>query len=76
LFTLESIAEQAALTRCDGVCSRALNGVEIALGELAVERDDYGQEVILAGPPSELLMPLVFADPRFKDPETFAGGAA
>ena len=43
----ESIVEQAALAWLEGVGWQVRNGAEIAPGEPAAERDDYGQVVLV-----------------------------
>ncbi|MGH8543292.1 MAG: hypothetical protein ACREX3_06630 [Gammaproteobacteria bacterium] len=42
----ESIVEDAALARIESAGWSVRNGVEIAPGEPAAERDDYGQVVL------------------------------
>jgi type I restriction enzyme R subunit len=43
----ESIVEQAALGWLESAAWQARNGAEIAPGEPAAERDDYGQVVLV-----------------------------
>jgi type I restriction enzyme, R subunit len=42
----ESVVEQAALAWLESVGAQIRNGAEIAPGEPAAERDDYGQVVL------------------------------
>lgn len=42
----ESVVEQAALAWLEGIGWRVRNGGEIAPGEPAAERDDFGQVVL------------------------------
>ena len=42
----ESVVEQAALARLESAGWQVRNGAEIAHGEPAAERDDYGQVVL------------------------------
>jgi type I restriction enzyme R subunit len=42
----ESVVEQAALAWFESVGWQVRNGADIAPGELAAERDDYGQVVL------------------------------
>jgi type I restriction enzyme, R subunit len=45
-FTQNPLVEQAALTWLEDVGWKVRNGAEIAPGEFAAERDDYGQVVL------------------------------
>lgn len=71
----ESVVEEAALAWLESVGWRVLHGAEIAPGEPAAERDDYG-EVVLAQRLRDALLPkLISGEPRVKDAERFIGGA-
>lgn len=45
----ESVVEQATLTWLESAGWRALRGADIAFGDPAAERDDYGQVVLASG---------------------------
>ena len=68
----ESVVEQAALAWLESAGWQVKNGAEIAPGEPAAERDDYGQ-VVLAQRLRDALSPRVCGDLRLKDADKFVG---
>ena len=66
----ESVVEQAALAWLASAGRQMRNGAEIAPGEPAAERDDYGQ-VVLVQRQRMSLLPLVSGDLLLKDAEKF-----
>jgi type I restriction enzyme R subunit len=69
----ESTVEQAALGWVESVGWVIRNGAEIAPGEPAAERDDYGQVLLARGLRDALLPKVISGELRVKDPERFVG---
>jgi len=71
----ESVVEEAALAWLESAGWLVRNGVEIAPGELAAERDDYGQVVLPQRLRDTLLPKLISGKLRVRDVEKFIGRA-
>lgn len=68
----ETVVEQAVVAWLESPDWSVMNGADIAPGESAAERDDYGQ-VVLVQRLRNSLLPVVSNDLRFKDAEKFLG---
>lgn len=70
---IESVVEDAALALLESTGWRVLHGAEIAPGEPAAQRDNYGQVVREQQLPDTLLPKLISGRMRVKDP-AYGGG--
>jgi len=71
----ESVVEEAALAWLESVGWRVLHGVEIAPGELAAERGDYGELVLALRLDDPLLPNPTSGELRGQGAEPSIGGA-